>query len=58
VTHFLALLLYSVLVSTVFAALSSEHHTPRQKVRYGAKVFAYFVVLGLAIAWILYPLPF
>lgn len=57
-THFLALLLYSLLVSTVFAALSSEHQTPRQKVRYGAKVFAYFVVLGLAIAWILYPLPF
>jgi uncharacterized membrane protein YozB (DUF420 family) len=58
VTHFLALLLYSLLVATVFAALSSEHPTPRQKIRYAAKVFAYFVVLGLAIAWILYPLPF
>jgi hypothetical protein len=56
-THFLALLLYSLLVSIVFAALSSDHPTPAQRVRYGAKVFGYFVLLGLGIAWVLYPLP-
>lgn len=56
-THFLALVLYSVLVAIVFAALSSDHGTRHERIRYGVKVFGYFVLLGLAIAWVLYPLP-
>jgi hypothetical protein len=56
-THFLALLLYSFLVAIVFAALSSEHHDSAGRVKYGFKVFGYFVLLGLVIAWVLYPLP-
>lgn len=56
-THFLALLLYSFLVAVVFAALSSDHQSPDARIRYGIKVFGYFVLLGLAIAWVLYPLP-
>ena len=56
-THFLALLLFSLLVSIAFAALSSEHHTPAERIKYGAKVFAYFVGIGFLIAWVLYPLP-
>lgn len=56
-THFLALLLFSLLVSTAFAALSSEHHTPTERIKYGAKVFGYFVGIGFLIAWVLYPLP-
>ena len=56
-THFLALVLYSVLVAIVFAALSSDHRTSPERLRYGVKVFGYFVLLGLAIAWVLYPLP-
>jgi hypothetical protein len=56
-THFLALLLYSFLVAIVFAALSSEHHDSAGRVKYGVKVFGYFVLLGLVIAWVLYPLP-
>jgi hypothetical protein len=57
VTHFLALLLFSLFVSIAFAALSSEHFTTVERVKYGAKVFGYFVGIGLLIAWILYPLP-
>lgn len=56
-THFLALLLYSFLVAIVFAALSSDHPSPDARIKYGVKVFGYFVLLGLAIAWVLYPLP-
>jgi hypothetical protein len=57
-THFTALVLFSLLVSVAFAALSSEHHTTQERVRYGAKVFGYFVGVGFLIAWALFFLPF
>ncbi len=56
-THFLALILFSVLVSVAFATLSSEHHTIQERVKYGLKVFGYFVGIGFLIAWGLYFLP-
>jgi hypothetical protein len=56
-THFTALVLFSLLVSVAFATLSSEHHTRQEKVKYGAKVFGYFVGVGFLIAWALYFLP-
>ena len=56
-THFMALVLFSLLVSVAFAALSSEHQTMPDRVKYGAKVFGYFVGVGFLIAWALYYLP-
>ncbi len=56
-THFLALILFAVLVSIAFAVLSSEHYTTGERVRYGLKVFVYFVGIGFLVAWVLYPLP-
>jgi len=56
-THFIALILFSALVAVVFAALSSEHHDSASRLKYGAKVFGSFVLIGLVIAWVLYPLP-
>ncbi|HZS07073.1 MAG TPA: hypothetical protein VFD58_19710 [Blastocatellia bacterium] len=56
-THFIALIIFSALVAVVFAALSSEHHDTPDRVKYGVKVFGSFVLIGLAIAWVLYPLP-
>ena len=56
-THFLALILFSLLVSIAFAALSAEHHTAPDRIKYGVKVFAYFVGVGFLIAWALYYLP-
>lgn len=56
-THFLALLLYALLVAIVFAALTSDHEETSDRIKYGVKVFGYFVLLGLGIAWVLYPLP-
>ena len=56
-THFLALILFSALVGVVFAALSSEHHDPASRLKYGLKVFGSFVGIGFLIAWALYFLP-
>jgi hypothetical protein len=53
-THFLALVTFGLLVSVAFAVLSAEHSTPAERLRYGLKVFGYFVGL---VAWVLYPLP-
>jgi len=56
-THFLALLLFGLLVSIAFAVLSAEHSTTSERVMYGLKVFGYFVGLGFVVAWGLYFLP-
>ncbi len=56
-THFLALILFALLVSIAFAVLSSEHHTTPERIRYGLKVFVYFVGIGYLVAWVLFPLP-
>ncbi|MEY4168657.1 MAG: hypothetical protein ACOYLF_15810 [Blastocatellia bacterium] len=56
-THFLALVTFGLLVSVAFAVLSAEHSTPAERLRYGLKVFGYFVGLGFLVAWVLYPLP-
>jgi hypothetical protein len=56
-THFLVMVLFSALVSVGFAVFSPEHPTLLEKVRYGFKVFGYFVGVGFAIAWALYFLP-
>jgi undecaprenyl pyrophosphate phosphatase UppP len=56
VTHFLIMILFAALVAVVFGVLGKE--TPRARLIYGAKVFGEFTVIGLAIAWALYFLPF
>ena len=56
-THFLAMALFSLLVAVAFAALSAEHFTTAARIKYGCKVFAYFVGVGFLIAWALYFLP-
>jgi amino acid transporter len=56
-THFLAMIIFSGLVGTVFAALSSEHYDTAGRVKYGVKVFGSFVLIGVGIAWVLYFLP-
>ena len=54
-TQFPAMLLFSFLVSVVFGVLAKD--TPRERVIYGAKVFAAFVGIALLLAWIMYPFP-
>ncbi len=53
--HFPAMVLFSFLVSVVFGVLSKN--TPRERLFYGAKVFAAFVGVALVLGWIMYPVP-
>lgn len=54
--HFLLLVLFSLLVSAVFAALLRDE--PRAQLRSGALMFGGFVAVGVALGWLLYVMPF
>jgi hypothetical protein len=55
VRHFLVMMLFAVLASVVFGAMAKD--SGRERVVYGAKVFAEFMVIGLVLAWVLYFIP-
>ena len=54
-SHFEALLVFSLLVSVVFALITKN--TAREQLRYGVFVFASFLAVALAVGWIMYPIP-
>jgi hypothetical protein len=54
-THVGLMVLFAVLVSTVFAALMRD--TPREQVRLGLRLLAAFVVVALVLGWLMYPFP-
>jgi hypothetical protein len=54
-THLLVMLLFAGIVALVFGVVARD--TTRDRVIYGLKVFAEFVGIGLALAWLLYFLP-
>jgi hypothetical protein len=47
--------LFAALASIVFGAMAKD--TTRERVLYGVKVFAEFMVIGLVLSWILYFIP-
>jgi Na+/H+-dicarboxylate symporter len=53
--HFIYLLLFALFVSIIFGVVSNG--TLRQRVLYGLKTFAEFLVVSLVLAWIFYFLP-
>jgi len=55
VRHFLVMCLFAALAAVVFGAMAKD--TPRERLLYGLKVFAEFIVIGLALGWILYFIP-
>ena len=55
--HFIALVLFSIIVGIVFALLNSEVHNTRARVLYGLKVFGLFVGIALVLAFVMYPFP-
>lgn len=55
-SHFFLLVLFSFLVSAVFAALLRDD--PRAQLRTGALMFGAFVGVGVVLGWFLYPMPF
>jgi hypothetical protein len=54
-SHFAALFIFAVIVSTVFALITKN--SPREQLRYGVFVFLSFLFVALAVGWIMYPLP-
>ena len=54
-SHFLLMVVFALLVSTVFAVLLRDE--PRAQLQTGAKMFAAFVGLAIVFGWLMYPLP-
>lgn len=53
--HFVYLIGFALFVSVAFAVFASG--SPKERVVYGLKSFAQFVVVSLVLAWILYFIP-
>jgi hypothetical protein len=47
--------LFSLFVSIVFATMMRDE--PAQQARLGLQMFVGFVVAGVVVGWLLYPLP-
>jgi len=54
-THLGLMALFSIFVSIAFAMLMRDE--PREQVAFSARLFAGFIAAGVAIGWLLYPLP-
>lgn len=53
--HFLYLVGFALFVAVAFGVFSKG--TNRQRILYGLKTFAEFIVISLVLAWILYFIP-
>lgn len=54
--HLLVMILFAALVGVVFGVVARNNQ--RERVMYGLKIFAEFIGIGLALAWVLYFFPF
>ena len=54
-SHLLILLVFSGLVSCVFALLQRDD--PKERLRFGVTTFAAFVVSVFVVGWLMYPFP-
>ena len=54
-SHFLYLVVFSFLVSLVFAVLLRDE--PREQLRAGVLMFGGFLAAAIVLGWLMYPLP-
>lgn len=54
-SHLLLLLLFSALVSLVFAMLLRDD--AREQLRFGGMVFGGFLASAILLGWLMYPFP-
>ncbi len=47
---------FALLAAVVFGAVAKD--TNKERVLYGLKIFGEFIIIGLALAWLLYFIPF
>ncbi len=53
--HFAIMALFGAMVSVVFGIIGRE--SKGERLKYGLKVFAEFIGIGLILAWVLYFFP-
>lgn len=53
--HLLVMILFAALVAVVFGVVARNNQ--KDRLIYGLKIFAEFIGIGLALAWVLYFLP-
>jgi len=53
--HFLVMTAFAALAAVVFGTVAKE--TKSDRLSYGLKVFLEFLIIGLALAWVLYFIP-
>jgi undecaprenyl pyrophosphate phosphatase UppP len=54
-SHAGLMIIFALFVSIVFGTLMRDE--PKEQLRFGARLFAAFAVGGIALGWLLYPLP-
>ena len=54
-SHFLYLVIFSAIVSAVFAVLQRD--TPADQARFALKLFGGFLAAALVVGWLMLPLP-
>ena len=54
-SHAGLMVIFAFFVSIVFGTLMRDE--PKEQLHFGARLFAAFVVGGIALGWLLYPLP-
>jgi hypothetical protein len=55
ISHFSALTIFAFCVSIVFSATSKD--TVRERIRYGIFLFLSFLIVALALSWLMFPFP-
>jgi len=55
ISHFLWLVVFAALVSTVFGVLLRDR--PREQVVVGLRLFAALVGVAFVLGWLMYPFP-
>jgi hypothetical protein len=55
VRHLLVMTIFAILASVVFGSVAKD--TNRDRMLYGLKVFAEFMLIGLVLGWVLYFIP-
>jgi len=53
--HFFVMTAFAVLAAVVFGTVAKD--SKHERLTYGVKVFLEFMIIGLALAWLLYFLP-
>ena len=52
-SHFQSLLLFALIISVVFGTLGRRD--PIERLKYAAWSFAMFLLVGIALGWLMYP---